>query len=131
MSEIRNVTVVGAGTMGHSLALAFSQGGCAVWLNDVQGEILTKAKSLISSNLKTLVDLTLLKKDQASTILGRIQTTTQIEKAGENAQFVIEAITEDASAKKEMFATLDRVCPPQAILASQPTQRVFWRPFGR
>lgn len=118
MTKIQNVTIIGAGTMGHSLALAFSQGGCTVWLNDVGGEILAKARSLISSNLKTLVDLDLLKKDQASAILGRIQTTTQIEKAGENAQFVIEAITEDASAKKEMFATLDRVCPPQAILAS-------------
>ena len=118
MTKIQNVAVIGAGTMGHSLALAFSQGGCNVWLNDLREEFLSKAKTLISSNLKTLVELGFLEKDEPSAILDRIQTTTQIKKAGENAQFVIEAITEDASAKKEMFSTLDRVCPPQAILAS-------------
>ena len=118
MSEIRNVTVVGAGTMGHSLAQAFSQGGCNVWLHDVREEILSKAKGLISSNLKTLAELGLLKKDQPAAILGRIQTTTQIERAGENAQFVLEAIIENAAAKKEVFTALDRICPPQAILAS-------------
>jgi 3-hydroxybutyryl-CoA dehydrogenase len=118
MSEIRNVAIVGAGTMGHSLAQAFSQGGCNVWVNDLREEILSRAKKMILSNLKTLVELKLLEEGQVSPILGRIQTTTQIEKAGQNAQFVLEAIIENVPAKKEMFATLDRVCPPQAILAS-------------
>ena len=60
MHEIGNVTIVGAGTMGHSLAQVFAQAGCQVWLNDVKEEILAKAKSLIASNLKTLVELELL-----------------------------------------------------------------------
>lgn len=118
MSEIRNVTIVGAGTMGHSLAQAFSQGGCNVWLHDLREEILSRAKKMILSNLKTLVELGLLEEDQVSPIFGRIQTTTQIEKAGENAQFVLEAIIENVPAKKEMFTSLERVCPSQAILAS-------------
>ena len=118
MTEIRNVTVVGAGTMGHSLAQAFAQGGFNVWLNDVQEAILSKARSLIASNLMTLVELGLLPKDQQTPILNRIQTTTKIEEAGKEADLVVEAIIEDAGAKKEMFRTLDKICPPQAILAS-------------
>jgi 3-hydroxybutyryl-CoA dehydrogenase len=118
MTKIQNVTIIGAGTMGHSLAQVFAQGGCNVWLNDLKDEILNKAKRLISSNLKTLVDLGMLETNQPAAILDRIQTTTKIEKAGENAHLVVEAIVEDAAAKKKMFTTLDRVCPPQAILAS-------------
>jgi 3-hydroxybutyryl-CoA dehydrogenase len=118
MTEIRNVTVVGAGTMGHSLAQAFAQGGFNVWLNDVQEAILSKARSLIASNLMTLVELGVLPKNQQTPIFNRIQTTTNIEEAGKEADLVVEAIIEDAGAKKEMFRTLDKICPPQAILAS-------------
>jgi len=118
MDEIQNVTIVGAGTMGHSLAQVFAQGGYNVWLNDLTEEILLRAKSLITSNLNTLGELGLLKKNQRAATLSRIQTTTKIAEAGKKADFVIEAISEDAAAKKEMFKVLDRVCPPGAILAS-------------
>jgi len=118
MREIRTVAVVGAGVMGHSLAQVFAQGGYNVWLNDVREEILIQAKKLIAANLRTFIELGILEKDQEASILNRIQTTTQIEEAGQKADFVIEAIIEDAQAKKKMFRTLDRVCPPGAILAS-------------
>ena len=118
MGEIRNVTVVGAGTMGHSLAQVYAQGGCNVWLNDIKDEVLIKAKSLIASNLKTLAELGIVKKGEESSILNRIRTTTKIEEAGKNADLVVEAIIEDEPAKKEMFSKLDRVCPQGAILAS-------------
>ena len=118
MNKIRNVTIVGAGTMGHSLAQVFAQGGYNVWLNDITEKILAKAKSLISSNLQTFVEMGLLEKTQPDIILNRIHTTPKIEDAGKNADLVIEAIIEDEAAKKEMFKTLDKVCPPKAILAS-------------
>jgi 3-hydroxybutyryl-CoA dehydrogenase len=118
MIEIRNVAIVGAGTMGHSLAQAFAQGGYNVWLNDLKEQILSQAMSLIASNLRTLVEIGFLQKRQQAPILKRIQTTTKIAEAGKNADFVIEAIIEDAGAKKEMFQTLDKICPPEAILAS-------------
>ena len=118
MTAIRNVTIVGAGTMGHSLAQVFAQGGYNVWLNDITEKILAKAKSLISSNLQTFVEMGLLEKSQPDIILNRIHTTPRIEDAGKNADLVIEAIIEDEAAKKEMFKTLDQVCPPKAILAS-------------
>ena len=118
MNEIRNVTIVGAGTMGHSLAQVFAHGGYKVWLNDINEGILSKARSLVASNLKTLTDLGFLEKGQEAPILGRIQTTTKIEEAGKAADLVIEAIVEDEAAKKEIFSKLDKVCPPTAILAS-------------
>jgi 3-hydroxybutyryl-CoA dehydrogenase len=118
MPGIRNVTVVGAGTMGHSLAQVFAQGGYHVWLNDVTEEILNRAKKLIASNLKTLLEMGWLEKDQPGQTLNRIQTTTEIAKAGEKADLVIEAIIEDAEAKKKLFRTLDQVCPKNTILAS-------------
>jgi 3-hydroxybutyryl-CoA dehydrogenase len=116
--EIRNVTIVGAGTMGHSLAQAFSQQGYSVWLTDIREEILDKAKKLIASNLQTLVEMRLLEKKLLTPTLNRIQTTTIAEEACRNADFVIEAIIEDEAAKKELFHRLDRIAPPEAILAS-------------
>ncbi len=118
MAKIRNVAVIGAGTMGHSLAQVFAQGGYPVVLNDVRDDILSRAKNLITSNLQTLEELSVIKKGDPAAALGRIRTTTRIEEAGKNADFVIEAITEDAGAKQKLFAELDRVCPPHAILAS-------------
>ncbi len=118
MSEIRNVAIIGAGTMGHSLAQVFAQGGYNVWLNDVKDEILARASKLIASNLDTLIELGNVEKSQKEPILRRIHTTVQLEEAGQNADFLIEAIIEDQAAKKEMFTRLDKVCPPGAILAS-------------
>ena len=116
--EIRNVTIVGAGTMGHSLAQVFSQEGYSVWLTDLREEILDKAKKLIASNLQTLVEMRRLKKNRLAPTLSRIQTTTIAEEACRNADFVIEAISEDEAAKKDLFQRLDQICPPEAILAS-------------
>lgn len=118
MTEIRNVTIVGAGTMGHSLAQVFSQEGYSVYLTDLREEILSRAKKLIGANLQTLVEMKLLKKSRLAPTLSRIQTTTMIDEACRNADLVIEAIVEDAAAKKELFGRLDRIAPPKAILAS-------------
>jgi 3-hydroxybutyryl-CoA dehydrogenase len=118
MNEIRQVTIVGAGTMGHSLAQTFAMSGYSVRLHDLRDEVLAGAMGLIASNLRTLVEARSLDASQAPIILTRIQTTTSIEEAGKEADFVIEAISEDETAKKELFRTLDAVCPTGAILAS-------------
>jgi 3-hydroxybutyryl-CoA dehydrogenase len=118
MQAIRTVAVIGAGVMGHSLAQVFAQGGYEVRLNDLREEILQQAKKLIASNLRTFIELRLLAKDEEAQILNRIRTTTHIEEAGEGADLVVEAIIEDAAAKKQLFKALDRICPKGAILAS-------------
>lgn len=104
--------------MGHSLAQAFAQEGYSVWLSDIREEVLLLARKLIASNLQTMVETGLLDRSRPAQVLHRIQTTTKIEDAGRNADFVIEAISEDEAAKKDLFRTLDTICPPGAILAS-------------
>lgn len=118
MKAIQKVAVIGAGTMGHSLSQVFAQGGFPVMLTDLKEEILSRAMRLIASNLETQVEMGLLEKGQENGVLQRIRTTTRVEEAGGDADFVIEAITEEKEAKKEAFAVLDKVCPPRTILAS-------------
>lgn len=118
MTPIKTVAVVGAGTMGHALAQVFAQGGYAVWLVDVDEAILAKARRMIASNLKTLAEAGCFPEDEIPAALDRIRTTTRTEEAGRDADFVIEAVIEDIATKKDLFKTLDRVCPAHAILAS-------------
>jgi len=118
MSEIRNVTIVGAGTMGHSLAQVFAQEGYSVRLNDIQEGILARARELIAANLQTLVETGSLEAGRQAPALNRISMTTNLEEAVRDTDFVIEAIVEDESAKKALFRNLDALCPPEAILAS-------------
>ncbi len=118
MDTIRTVAVIGAGTMGHSLAQVFAQHGLQVRLTDLREDILDRARTLIASNLGAEVEAGSLARGGESEVMARIRMTTRIEEACADADFVIEAITENQSAKKEMFALLDRVCPPRTILAS-------------
>jgi 3-hydroxybutyryl-CoA dehydrogenase len=118
MTPIKTVAVVGAGTMGHSLAQVFAQGGYAVRLADVDEAVLAGARRMIASNLKTLAETGCFPEDAIPAVLGRIRTTRRVEEAGREADFVIEAVIEDIDTKKDLFKTLDRICPAHAILAS-------------
>jgi 3-hydroxybutyryl-CoA dehydrogenase len=113
------ISIIGAGTMGHSLAQAFAQGGYRVFLNDISEEILQLARRLISSNLDTLSEAGLFDANEKSAVLGeRITFTSDLAEAVSETDFVTEAIVEDVEAKKKMFSELDRLSPPDAILAS-------------
>jgi 3-hydroxybutyryl-CoA dehydrogenase len=116
--RVRNVAVIGAGTMGHSLAQVFAQGGYEVHLVDVGDEILRQARTLIISNLKTLSELGLAAPSDIQEIVGRIRFTTVLAEAAAGADLVIEAIVENPEAKRKLFAELDRLTPPHAILTS-------------
>lgn len=118
MKEIRNVTIIGAGTMGHSLAQVFATGGYNVQLHDVKESALSDALRLVAANLDTQVELGLLRRRDKPGVLKRIRTTPRIEEACKEADLVIEAIIEDVEIKRKLFGTLDKACPPHAILAS-------------
>jgi 3-hydroxybutyryl-CoA dehydrogenase len=114
-----NVAIIGAGTMGHALAQVFAQGGYQVSLNDVSEEILQQAHRLIASNLETLCQAGVFDSAEKSSVLEeRITYTTDLATAVATSELVIEAIVEDQEAKKGLFSELDRLCPPEAILAS-------------
>ena len=115
---IRRILVVGAGTMGHSLAQTFAQGGYPVALVDLNRENLDRAASLIASNLRTLEDLQLLEKVKGKEIIERIHLLTSLEEGARDADLAIEAIFEDYEAKGELFERLETLCPSRTILAS-------------
>jgi 3-hydroxybutyryl-CoA dehydrogenase len=114
---IKKILVVGAGTMGHSIAMVFAQGGYEVDLVDIKEKALEKALELIHSNLQTLKEAKLISSNAIPKILHRIHPTTSLD-VGEKADLVVEAISEDQKAKKELFHSLDRICPRRTILTS-------------
>lgn len=118
MLEIRNVTVVGAGTMGHALAQVFAAHGCTVRLTDDRPEAMPRALGMVRANLETLVEAGCMPAEGIGPTLARIHPTPHIEEAAAAADLAVEAVVEDREVKQAVFAALDRHCPPHAILAS-------------
>jgi 3-hydroxybutyryl-CoA dehydrogenase len=118
MNEIRNVAVIGAGTMGHSLAQVFAGGGLTVHLVDQDEKILENAKKLMDSNIRTLIETGFWEGGEPAAVLEKIACTTDFDLAASGADLVIEAVSEDRVIKKAVFDRLDAICPPHAIFAS-------------
>jgi 3-hydroxybutyryl-CoA dehydrogenase len=112
------VAVIGAGLMGHGIAMEFAAAGYEVRLNDESPARLDEAKRLIHEELPRLSDLGVFSSSAASTAESRISICPTIEEAAENADLVVEAVFEDLALKRRIFAALDRCCPPRTILAS-------------
>jgi 3-hydroxyacyl-CoA dehydrogenase len=110
MSTIKKILVVGAGTMGHGIAQSFAQEGFTVELYSRTKETLERARSLIDYSLKAFVEEKMVAKKDIPTILKRINFTQSLEKAAE-----------DREAKIDIFGKLDRLCPPETLLASNTT----------
>ena len=118
-AKMKNIAVIGAGTMGHGIALAFSIGGYNVAINDISPEMLKLAKELNQGNARTFVEAGLMKVEECTEILHkRICYTDDLDRALSGADLVVEAVVEKAEVKKELFRKLDRLAPPDAILAS-------------
>jgi 3-hydroxybutyryl-CoA dehydrogenase len=115
--EIRRVGVIGAGTMGNGIAHVFARGGYEVTLCDVEQRFLERALETIGKNLEREVAKGKITGDEKAAGLKRIQTVTDYAKLS-GYPFVIEAATEKFEIKAEIFRTLERVTPPEAILAS-------------
>jgi 3-hydroxybutyryl-CoA dehydrogenase len=116
--KVKRVAVIGAGTMGHSIAQVFAASGIEVNLADVKREILDHALRLMKGNLKTLAEYGKVKEREVPSILGRIHTTTDIQAAAQGTDFVLEAVVEIPEIKKTVFKLLDEACGEEAILAS-------------
>jgi 3-hydroxybutyryl-CoA dehydrogenase len=97
--------------------MVFAQRGYEVDLVDIHRELLTKAISLIRSNLETLGRMKMIALHSVPKTLKRIHLSTSLEVAAK-ADFVIEAISENPKAKRKLFHSLDQICPPRTILAS-------------
>ncbi len=111
------VSVIGAGTMGNGIAQVFAQFGNDVNLIDVKQEYLDRASAVIEKNLGRMVKKEKITQDDATAALGRLNTITDLQAAGDS-DLVVEAAFEDFEVKKEIFTTLDGICGPNTILAS-------------
>ena len=115
MTEI--IGVIGAGTMGNGIAQVAARAGYAVVMRDVKDEFLERGLKAIDRSLQRDVDKARLAEEEKQVILGRIQTTTEMQSLRE-ASFVVEAVTENYTVKAEIFRALDELTQPEAILAS-------------
>jgi len=116
--EFRNVCVVGAGTMGNGIAHVFAQYGFGVRLVDVRQDLVDAGLRTIGANLDRQVKKGTLTAEQKAATLGRIAASTDLEAAASGADIVVEAATEHAATKKEIFRRLDAACRPGVLLAT-------------
>ncbi|MDI6878404.1 MAG: 3-hydroxyacyl-CoA dehydrogenase family protein [Desulfitobacteriaceae bacterium] len=118
VAGIDRICVVGAGNMGHQIALSAALAGYQVKCTDVNEEILMKAKEFMGPYLQERVTKGKLSTDMAEAAKQNIAFTNSLEEAAQDADLVIEAVLEKLDIKHKLFAQLDKICPPQAILAT-------------
>ena len=112
------LAVVGAGTMGHGIAQVGAVAGCDVALTDADPSALQAALGKVQANLDGGVGRGKLTRATADAALERITLRDDIETAAADADIVVEAVVEDLEVKRDLFARLDEVAPPDAVLAT-------------
>lgn len=117
-SDIRSVAVIGAGLMGHGIAVEFALAGYGARLHSRSEESLERARGMIGDSLERLRDLGSVSEHQTETLPDRVRMSTDLGEVVVDADLVIESIYEDIDAKTELFAQLDELCPDRTILAS-------------
>jgi len=118
LSQIKKVSVIGSGIMGHGIGQTFALGGYEVILNDISDEILEKATQRIHLNLETFMEFRIITPEAATEALLRIKTNKNLKEAVKHSDFVVEALPEVMELKKHLFKKLDRYCPNHTIIAS-------------
>lgn len=119
--EVKNVCVLGAGIMGSGITQVIAQSGFKVCMRDIEDKFLEKAMGRIKKNFGGLVEKGKITAENMELALKNIEATTEIKKAAQNADIVIEAVPENIDFKKKVFQELDQICPAHTILASNTT----------
>ena len=115
---MKNMAVIGAGTMGNGIAHTFAQSGYRVNLIDIDEIVLNKALETISKNLDRMLEKAVISNDQKTSTIKNITTYTDINKGVENTSLVVEAATENEAVKIQIFKILDETSPKNTILAT-------------
>ncbi|MFB0495356.1 3-hydroxybutyryl-CoA dehydrogenase [Mucilaginibacter sp. OAE612] len=115
---MKNITVIGSGTMGNGIAHTFAQHGFKVSLVDISDDALSKALQTISNNLVRQVKKGTITEEGKTETLSRIQVFTDLAEGAKNADLVIEAATENQEIKLKLFKQLSEICNDKVILAS-------------
>lgn len=115
---MKQIAVIGAGTMGNGIAHVFAQKGFKVNLIDSQAAALEKALQTIQKNLDRQLAKNVIDEATKTATLANITTKTSIQEGVSNADLVVEAATENSDIKKSIFTQLDQYAPTHCILAS-------------
>lgn len=115
---MKNIAVIGAGTMGNGIAHTFAQFGFKVQLIDISEKALAKGLATIERNLDRMVDKGTVTEEEKQQTLGNIHSHTDMKKGIEHAGLVVEAATENLELKLDIFRKLDEICPEDTILAT-------------
>ncbi|MBO6061916.1 MAG: NAD-binding protein, partial [Clostridia bacterium] len=114
---MKNIFVVGAGTMGLDIAQVFSTAGFAVSVYDMTDAIIERSAARLEKGLAKRVEKGKITEEEKARVIGGIHFTTQYDAAKE-ADLVIEAIIESVDVKKTVFRNLDSICPPETVFAT-------------
>ena len=115
---MKNITVIGAGTMGNGIAHVFAHNGYHVQLYDINEAALEKALATVSKNMDRQIAKDKLTTQEKEAALGHLQTGTNLKQALASANLVVEAATENKALKFKIFKELDEWAPADCILAS-------------
>lgn len=118
IDDIRQICVTGAGQMGAQIAIQAALHGFHVTLHDIRQEALDDAVSGNRKHLERRVSKGKMSQEEVDATFARLRTTTSLEEACREADFVIEAVVEILDVKQQVFKQLDAFCPPHTILAT-------------
>lgn len=127
IDELKNVSVIGAGNMGHQIALQCALSGYKTIVTDVSGPVLKKAEKFCDTYLPERVKKGKLTEEEAKKARSLISFTADLKDAVKDADLVIEAVLERIDLKRKIFADLDKFAPPRAILATNSSYIVSSR----
>ena len=114
---IKKIGIVGAGTMGHGIALVAAKAGYEVVLHDIKDEYVKKGLGSVEKFVDKSVEKGKMTPDDKKNILGKIHGTTKLEDM-KDADVIIEAILEEVKMKKDVFQKLDGICKKETLFAS-------------
>ena len=115
---MKQIAVIGSGTMGNGIAHVFAQTGYTVNLIDIQQTALDKAMATIGKNMDRQISKGLLSEEDKAAALGRISCHTDLKSGVSSADLVVEAATENTNIKLQIFRDIDASAPAHCILAS-------------
>ena len=115
---MKNITVIGAGTMGNGIAHAFAQKDFNVNLVDISADALNKALATIEKNLDRMVSKEKITTQEKANTLGNIKVYTDIDQGVKGVDLVVEAATENVNLKLKIFKQLDEICDSNTLLAT-------------
>ncbi|MGI6187641.1 MAG: 3-hydroxyacyl-CoA dehydrogenase NAD-binding domain-containing protein, partial [Brevibacillus sp.] len=115
--NIQTIMVVGAGQMGSGIAQVAAQAGFRVILHDIRQEFVDRGRQTIEKNLARSVEKGKMSAEDKEAVLARLTLSVDLTD-GRDADFVVEAVTENMGVKAEIFRQLDEICPAHTVLAS-------------